>query len=328
MEIKEIGDYMECIITVVVPVYNAEKFLNECLNSILNQTFQSYEVIAINDGSLDNSVSILMEFQEKYENLIVIDKENEGVSATRNLGIKKAKGEYILFIDSDDYIELNMLEKMYQQVIAHRAEIVTAKIAIEDEMGNWRSLIKYDYNEDKSINSNESLKLLWAGVISGHVCNKLIKKDLFLLNNIEFPVGLLYEDTPIIIKLFTCIQRQAFVNKELYHYVQRENSITKINSLKAINDQLQAIDLVENKYSYKIESSSKEYQIFLVNQLYYNYSLRKGMDHSLIDRKEYKNYEKKFKGYLSKVRWINLICNKHFSNKEKIKLLLLKIKKF
>lgn len=328
MEIKEIGDYMECIITVVVPVYNAEKFLNECLNSILNQTFQSYEVIAINDGSLDNSVSILMEFQEKYENLIVIDKENEGVSATRNLGIKKAKGEYILFIDSDDYIELNMLEKMYQQVIAHRAEIVTAKIAIEDEMGNWRSLIKYDYNEDKSINSNESLKLLWAGVISGHVCNKLIKKDLFLLNNIEFPVGLLYEDTPIIIKLFTCIQRQAFVNKELYHYVQRENSITKINSLKAINDQLQAIDLVENKYSYKIESSSKEYQIFLVNQLYYNYSLRKGMDHSLIDRKEYKNYEKKFKGYLSKVRWINLICNKHFSNKEKIKLLLLKIKNF
>lgn len=324
----EIGDYMECIITVIVPVYNAEKFLNECLNSILNQTFQNYEVIAINDGSLDNSMSILMEFQEKYRNLIVIDKENEGVSATRNLGIKKAKGEYILFIDSDDYIELNMLEKMYQQVIVHRAEIVTAKIAMEDEVGNWKSLIKYDYNEDKYINSNESLRLLWVGVISGHVCNKLIKKDLFLMNNIEFPVGLLYEDTPIVIKLFNCIKRQAFVNKELYHYVQRENSITKINSLKAINDQLQAIDLIENKYNHKIESSYKEYQIFLVNQLYYNYSLRKGMDLSLIDRKEYKNYEKKFKSYLNKVRWMDFICNKHFGNKEKIKLLLLKTKNF
>jgi len=202
-------------ISVIVPVYNTAKYLRQCLESLVNQTFSDIEIICVNDGSTDNSAKIL----EEYPQIKVITQENKGLSEARNTGIKIAKGEYIGFVDSDDWVDLDFFEKLYNSITKYDADMACATIK--------RRIKKYRvrYNEEKSYTDLEE-KLKVCGLPrSSYVWNKLyrtsiVKQNLFIKN-------VYFEDilwTPNVIKQSDKIVTVPYT---IYHYRVNSNSIVK-----------------------------------------------------------------------------------------------------
>ena len=124
----------------IVPVYNTEKYLNKCLDSILNQTYKNFEVIIINDGSPDNSINIIKDYQARYNNIIVIDEENGGLSVARNNGIKAATGNYLIFVDSDDYVELDLLENIEKEI--EDVDVLRYQVIMESDDGTKKIIMQ------------------------------------------------------------------------------------------------------------------------------------------------------------------------------------------
>ena len=181
-------------ISVIVPVYNVEEYLDKCLDSLVNQTLKDIEIIVVNDGSPDNSQKIIDKYVKKYKNVKAYTKKNGGLSDARNYGLTKAKGEYIAFIDSDDYTDITMLEKMYQKAKNKKLDIVVCdcyKVYPNNE--NQEILISnLKYSEDNVKNYLLAPPMAW---------NRLYKKEIF--DNIKFVKGIYYEDlecTPKLVK--------------------------------------------------------------------------------------------------------------------------------
>lgn len=215
---------MEELISIIVPIYNVEKYLKKCVNSILSQTYKNLEVILINDGSIDNCAKICDDFSKLDNRIVVIHKKNEGLAEARNIGLNIAKGKYIGFIDSDDYIEKDMFEKLYTNIIEYNADISICNIMEEKEDGEF---IRSYINKDTGIlqfNKIEALKnLIIDRIITNHACNKLYKKALF--NNIKYPYKRKMEDMATTYKLFDLANKVVVDSSIGYHYIQRENSI-------------------------------------------------------------------------------------------------------
>ncbi len=165
-------------ISVIVPAYNVEKYISGCLVSLVNQTFREFEIIVINDGSTDNTADIINSFKKQSKNIILINTSNQGLSAARNLGIYNAKGEYIAFIDSDDWIDKNFLENLYSASINTNSDIACANI-IKSKNNVHRMLIKYEkFDTYKSLDE----KIHACGIPNYcYVWNKLYKRTLILL---------------------------------------------------------------------------------------------------------------------------------------------------
>ena len=172
-------------ISVIVPVYNVEKYLSKCLDSLANQTLKDIEIIIVNDGSPDNSQKIIDEYVKKYNNMKSYIKENGGLSDARNFGIKKATGEYISFLDSDDYVTHDMYERMYEKAISNNFDIVVCDLnyVTDDKITKIYSRIEKDTDNIKK----EMLDIYPSA------CNKIFKKELFD-SGIEFKKGVLFED--------------------------------------------------------------------------------------------------------------------------------------
>ncbi len=202
-------------VSVIVPVYNVEKYIDKCLKSLVNQTLSDIEIIVVNDGSTDNSETIIKQYLEKYQNKIkYVTKQNGGLSDARNYGMKFATGEYIAFLDSDDYVDNTIYEKMYNKATEEQCDFVECDFI-------W----KYSKKEIKDcgeIYNNKHEMLEKARVVAW---NKLIKRELLINNKIEFPKGLRYEDIEFFYKLLPHINKCGFVKEFLIYYVQRENSI-------------------------------------------------------------------------------------------------------
>lgn len=205
-------------VSVIVPVYNVEKYISKCLNSLVNQTLKDIEIIVVNDGSKDGSKEIIKEYEEKYSNIVYVEKPNGGLSDARNFGLKYAKGEFIAFLDSDDYVDYTIYEKMYKKANDENADYVECDFY-------WAYPDKK--KEDVGIRyTNKKEMMIYARVVAW---NKLIKreriKDLF-------PVGLNYEDVEFFYKLLPNVQKFGFVEEPLIYYVQRENSIINKQNYK------------------------------------------------------------------------------------------------
>lgn len=202
-------------VSVIVPVYNVEKYIDKCLNSLVNQTLQDIEIIVVNDGSTDKSADIIKDYQSRYSNKIkYYEKENGGLSDARNYGMKYATGDFIAFLDSDDYVENTIYEKMYNKAIDENCDFVECDFI-------W----KYDNKEVKDtgeIYKDKHEMLANARVVAW---NKLIKKELIDIANIEFPKGMRYEDIEFFYKLIPHIKKFGFVKEYMIYYVQRQNSI-------------------------------------------------------------------------------------------------------
>lgn len=268
-------------VSIVVPLYNVEKYIERCLKSIMEQTFDNYEVIIVNDGSKDNSINIAEKFQKRYPDKIrIITQKNAGLSAARNKGIQEAVGEYICFIDSDDFIKDDMIEKLYQQAVDKNADMVICGVNkyIESTKETYEDVREYD--ETRIFDSEHCIReFLLDKTVEGYACNKLFKRSLFLDNNIQYPVGKMFEDVETTIKLIIASDRIAFSDNYGYYYVQREGSITKDVKKRTIEDYIRSFVIVKqllekNNIFDNLKDAYKRYYINRLNVAYvmlYNY---------------------------------------------------------
>lgn len=212
-------------VSIIVPVYNSEIYLEKCINSIINQTYKNLEILLINDGSKDNSLQILYEYAKKDLRIRVIDRQNNGVSATRNLGIEKSTGEYICFIDADDWIECNMIEKLYNTI--KQKDVDAVRCNYYTHLGAKRIIGKSVNMKDKICHSdelkNDILNEFIIGNINSFVWLLIVKSDI-LKNKIKFVTKVhMMEDTIFYVELLYNIKTLYFLNEPLYHYVYNKS---------------------------------------------------------------------------------------------------------
>lgn len=212
----------ESLVSVIVPVYNAEKYLKKCMESILKQTYENIELILINDGSIDKSLDICNQFSKRDRRIRVIDKDNSGVSDTRNLGIMLAKGKYLCFVDSDDYIEENYIEKMILNTDESTLTMCGYFIETSMENGDFFSR-KVTYKEKEIISIKEHLANLFHQGFLSAIWNKIYDVERLKKNDIKFDENLsLGEDLLFNLEyLKTGIEKFKCIDLPLYHYIKR-----------------------------------------------------------------------------------------------------------
>ena len=209
-------------VSIIVPVYNVEKYIGKCLDSLVNQTIDDYEVIVVNDGTPDNSQEIIDKYAVKYPNIVKpVIKKNGGLSDARNYGLKYAKGDYIGFVDSDDYVEHSMFEKLYNKAKENDFDITVCDInyVYDEKTVRVSSLISRD------IFTKEGVREAMINIYPA-AWNKLYKRKLFN-NNVRFKKGVWYEDVEFLYRLFPYIDSIGTVKEALINYVQRDNSIIR-----------------------------------------------------------------------------------------------------
>ena len=228
-------------VSIIVPFYNVEKYIEKCLTSLVNQTLEEIEIILVNDGSKDNSIKVAKDFEQKYPAKIrYYEKQNGGLGDARNFGIKFAKGEYIAFLDSDDYVEPTMYEEMYEMAIKEKSDMVEC-----DFWWEYPNKKKEDIGVEYK---NQNDMLLKARVVAW---NKLIKKEIYEKHpEARFAVGLRYEDVEGFYKILPYINKVSFVRKPFIHYVQRNNSISNTQNKKNV-EMFIVLDNVLNYYKEK-----------------------------------------------------------------------------
>lgn len=212
------------LISVIVPVYNAEKFLHYCIDSILNQTFIDFELILVDDGSLDNSGKVCDEYAEKDERVKVIHKQNGGVSSARNAGVEAAQGEYICFVDGDDYLESNYLDVLIEtkREYSDFDNVWCGFQTVEDYVKNNKKSVVFENNNDYAFSDLSSIMDLYEKWLVQMPWNKLFETKTIKKNNIIFPSGLsLGEDYIFNLKYLDCTNGKIVViNKPLYNYLR------------------------------------------------------------------------------------------------------------
>ena len=235
-------------ISIIVPIYNTEKYLTNCINSIINQSYKNLEIILVNDASTDNSLNICKEFQEEDKRIVLFDIEHSGVSKARNCGLDNATGDYIGFVDSDDYIEPNMFETLIKAIKKYSADISMCKKKSCRRLTSFSEIKEFDYIEYTSKQALE--QLLLDKDIGNYVTIKLFKKELF--ENIRFPVNRTYEDILTTYKLFIKSKKIIYIPQVLYHYYQRDdsicNDITKESILSFLNAIFERYDYLKKSY--------------------------------------------------------------------------------
>ena len=240
------------IISVIVPVYNVEEYLPKCLDSILNQTFSNIEIICVNDGSTDGSRKILEEYKKRDFRIKIVDKKNGGLSSARNAGMKVAQGEFYSFIDSDDWIDKTMLEKLYENITTLNTDISICAVHQFDETNQkiddsnpYYTLEFFDETFNNTVFSYKETKPFIMDVCV-MAWNKLYRKSLIEECQAEFPDGLIFEDGPFFFTIFFKTDRVSIVRDFLYFYrINRKNSIIQ----KAGKKFLDVIDVAEIMYS-------------------------------------------------------------------------------
>ena len=220
-------------VSVIVPIYNVEGYIEKCLETLVNQTLDDIEIILVNDGSKDNSALIAKKYLEKYpEKIVYLEKENGGLSDARNYGMPYAKGEYIAFLDSDDYVEKDMYEKMYEIAKKENSDMVECDFYWEYPDKKKEDIGKIYSGKDEML---EKIRVVaW---------NKLIKREILEKTKIQFPKGYRYEDVEFTYKLIPYLEKVSFLKKPCIHYMQRQGSIsnTQNERTKEIFDVLEHV---------------------------------------------------------------------------------------
>lgn len=233
------------LISVIMPVYNAEKFLEKSINSILCQSFKDFELILVNDGSTDSSGEICEKYASLDARVVLYHQENSGVSCARMKGLYESKGHYIIHCDSDDWINFNMLELMYKGAIENNADLV------------YCDYIKYSKNSkpvkvyhDKIRNAEHFISELLYYKVWGVLWNKLIKRELIFENGVNFDVNVnMWEDLLFVIKCLKFSKKIYYVNDFLYHYNINETSITLTSkNLKRVLDQIYVVERILEEF--------------------------------------------------------------------------------
>jgi len=233
-------------LSVIVPVYNVEKYLEKCLDSLVNQTLKDIEIIVVNDGTKDNSQKIIDKYAKKYKNIKSFIKENGGLSDARNYGMERANGEYIAFLDSDDYVALDMYEKMYNKAKNDLSDIVVCDCykVFEDKTVNLASKLNYSNELDREYVITYPM-----------ACTRIYKRELFD-DNYKFTKGIYYEDLCLTPTFVVKTQKISYINEPLYYYLQHDNSImyqkqfsSKLLDIFDVLDHVKDVFVENNIYS-------------------------------------------------------------------------------
>lgn len=308
------------MISVIIPVYNVEKYIERCVKSVLDQTYKDFEILLINDGSTDNSKKICEKLADEYKQIKLINQENQGVSVARNIGIIKAKGDFLTFIDSDDFINKNYLKILWNNLLKYEADISCCDYYRTKNMPKYEMKISDEisvFEKDKVIKFylEKELTAPWG---------KLYKKKLF--NEIYFPVGKRHEDITTIFKVILNANKLIYTDSKLYFYYKNMSSFTKQKFSEKSFDLIDAwneVYILSRKYSHEIQKLAefrlyKSYFTLLGVIAYY------GFDKS-IELEEQNNIQKKllhkFKEYFS---FRKIILTKYLSLNRKIAMFLFK----
>lgn len=271
-------------ISIIVPCYNIAPYLQRCVDSILNQTYSNFELILVDDGSTDKTGELCDELEQLDERIKVVHKQNGGLSDARNAGIDIADGDFLAFVDGDDYLEINAYELMIAEMQDAEVSLVSAGMITEDINGNINKLM----NETKAKLSREEAFANLLGnnrTIGQSSCNKLFRKQLF--EQLRYKKGIIYEDMQLLPQILDICEKVVLLNVPVYHYVKRSGSITenKFSRWKYEGRKIadEAIDICKQKYP-SLVSYAYYYKLDSVNKMYEELILS-------VNRKEYKKEE-------------------------------------
>lgn len=235
------------LVTIVLPIYNVEKYLKKCIDSVLSQTYKNIEIILVDDGSTDNSSQICDEYKLIDKRIKVIHKENGGLSSARNVGIDNSNGEFVALIDSDDFISNNFISELLNLLIQYDADIAECDIEKVEEKDSslFQFCTESPSDPIKVLDNCQALTRIhdddfYICLRSVIASNKLYRKSLF--DTIKYPLGKLHEDEFTTYKLFYASRRVVFSNKKMYAYLQRQNSIMHTDFNLRRLDALEAYD--------------------------------------------------------------------------------------
>ncbi len=310
----------EALVSIIVPVYNVEKYIKTCLDSIINQTYKNIEILLIDDGSTDNSGKICDEYSKKDKRIKVFHKENGGLSSARNYGIDRAKGDYLTFIDSDDTLELDYIEYLYNLIKKYNTDLsICPYIVIINETK------KYDFGKkysEETLSTEEALKrMLCEEGFTVSACAKLYKKELF--DDIRYPLNKLCEDNGTTYKIIMKCNKIAYGNESKYNYFKRPNSImTSKFNMKRL-DLIELTDImcsdIEKKYPNIINACDKR-------RIHSRFSILRQMITCKLNKEE-KQKQKEIIKYLRKNKR-KILKNKEFDKRDKLAILSLMLGKF
>lgn len=235
------------MISVIIPVFNVEEYIRECLESLLNQTYKDLQLIIVDDGSTDSSVSILNEYKSKFDDITLLSQKNQGVSVARNLALNYVKGEYTLYIDSDDFLRKDMLELMYRKAEKSNADIIICEYFIYYSKDHKKNTIEqYAVDDSKAYKSDEVIDMMLNYDLQGQLWNKLFKTNLLKRNNFKFEDGRFIQDVFPVFKIICKSNNIVFINKALYYYRQRATSTVHKKNDKLTNDYYFAMTSILN----------------------------------------------------------------------------------
>lgn len=285
-------------ISIIVPIYNTGIYLKKCIDSLLNQTLQDIEIILIDDGSTDESKDICDEYAKRDNRVSVIHKKNEGVSIARNTGIKKAKGNYIGFIDSDDWIESNMYQNMYNYAKDYNADIVFCD-AVTVYDNKQSEIDTFTLLEKSRLITKDNIDSSLLAQIAGSACRGLYKRELFQENDIRFPVNLKFSEDRIFNLYAIGYSNKIFYDKTVYYnrYIRLGSAVNKYynNMIDIVMDAREKIMEAINVCWNNDENIINRYELQTV-----------GLCYTAINNEFYKDSESNF---LEKYNSIKRICN-------------------
>ena len=258
------------LISIVVPVYNVEKYLDKCVKSIIDQTYDNLQIILVDDGSKDNSGKLCDLWGQRDRRIITKHKDNGGLSDARNYGVKFAEGKYVMFVDSDDIISEYIVEYLMKLIYETNSDI-----SICDPLHCYpeENIVFEEEKFHKVFSADEAVKeMLYQKSFLVSACAKIYRKEYF--DNIKFPVGMLFEDSATIYKIFECADRIVYGDAKLYGYMHRENSITTKKFSKADCDILYICDEIvaymDRKKDHDLIAASLAYQMSAAFRIYLN----------------------------------------------------------
>lgn len=320
------------LVSVIVPIYNVERYLSKCIDSIIKQDYEKIEIILVCDGSPDSSLSICEKYKKIDKRIVVIDKKNGGVSSARNYGLRDSSGKYVIFVDADDWLESNFISYMVSLIENESCDFGLSLNSIKSEK------VRLNQQEEvKVISPVEATALLISTRVDVGCWNKIYKRELLIENNIFFDEKQYYGEGLLFITTVAQLAKKTFVtNKELYHYRQDNlsSATKKYNFDKYING-AKSLDIIRGNLMYNDESINKQlnihYCLFFCNAIYDTYvnkEVRTNLEQYKYWKKEVKKYFKlisKYKEITIKRKifiWMILVCPKllYFIKKVKLKI--------
>ena len=280
-------------VSVIVPVYNAEDYIEKCLDSLINQSLKDIEIIVVDDGSTDDTYKVVSKYKEKIK---LIKQKNGGVASARNKGLSVAEGEYIAFVDSDDWVELDMFSKLYNKAIENDYDAVECNFKYVDDNEEWHGVIDVDTDvvsiDDKKKYFIKMFPVIW---------NKIYKRDK--IKNIKFKDGVWAEDVEFLYRVIPNIDTIGKINEELYYYYQREKSESRLFDKRVYNyiDNFNGIiDYYKKNKIYDLYKNELEY--CYVRYIYATFikraaSFKDKDDYRIAVETAIKNVKEKFPGY-------------------------------